>query len=74
MRKLLPYQPALHVVLRSELCQEFFSVLHSSLLVGAFIFQIMDDYGGGMSVMWIAIFEVIGIMWFYGANNFAKVT
>jgi len=39
---------------------------------GAFVFQIMDDYGGGMSVMWIAIFEVIGIMWFYGANNFAK--
>jgi len=39
---------------------------------GAFIFQIMDEYGGGMSVMWIAIFEVIGIMWFYGANNFAK--
>jgi len=25
-----------------------------------------------MSVMWIAIFEVIGIMWFYGANNFGK--
>jgi len=39
---------------------------------GAFVFQIMDEYGGGMSVMWIAIFEVIGIMWFYGANNFAK--
>lgn len=39
---------------------------------GAYIFQIMDDYGGGMSVMWIAIFEVIFIMWFYGANNFAK--
>jgi len=39
---------------------------------GAYIFQIMDDYGGGMSVMWIAIFEVIGIMWFYGANNFGK--
>jgi len=39
---------------------------------GAFVFQIMDDYGGGMSVMWIAIFEVIGIMWFYGASNFAR--
>ena len=33
----------------------------------------MDDYGGGMSVMWIAIFEVMFIMWFYGATNFAKV-
>jgi len=39
---------------------------------GAYVFQIMDDYGGGMSVMWIAIFEVIFIMWFYGATNFAK--
>ena len=51
----------------------FYPFLHSALLLGAFVFQIMDDYGGGMSVMWIAIFEVIGIMWFYGANNFAKV-
>ena len=47
---------------------------NSSLPIGAFVFQIMDEYGGGMSVMWIAIFEVIGIMWFYGANNFAKVS
>lgn len=39
---------------------------------GAYIFQIMDDYGGGMSVMWIAIFETIFIMWIYGANNFGK--
>jgi len=39
---------------------------------GAYVFQIMDDYGGGMSVMWIAIFEVMFIMWFYGATNFAK--
>ena len=31
----------------------------------------MDDYGGGMSVLWIAIFEVIFIMWVYGVKNFA---
>ena len=37
------------------------------------MFNLMDNYGGGMSVMWIAITEMIGIMWFYGANNFAKV-
>ena len=53
--------------------KHFYLFLHSALFVGAFVFQIMDEYGGGMSVMWIAIFEVIGIMWFYGANNFAKV-
>merc|ERR1712223_447719 len=39
---------------------------------GAFVFQIMDDYGGGMSVMWIAIFEMFFIMWIYGSQNFAR--
>ena len=38
---------------------------------GPFVFQIMDDYGGGMSVLWIAILEIVGIMWIYGVNNFA---
>lgn len=39
---------------------------------GAYVFQIMDDYGGGMSVLWIAIFEMFFIMWIYGSQNFAK--
>jgi len=39
---------------------------------GAYVFQIMDDYGGGMSVMWIAIFEMFFIMWIYGSQNFAR--
>jgi len=39
---------------------------------GAFVFQIMDDYGGGMSVLWIAIFETFLIMLVYGSWNFAK--
>ena len=34
----------------------------------------MDDYGGGMSVMWIAIFEMFFIMWIYGSQNFARVS
>ena len=38
---------------------------------GQYVFQIMDDYGGGMSVMWIAIFEIAFIMWIYGVMNFA---
>jgi len=38
---------------------------------GSYIFQIMDDYGGGMSVMWIAIIEVAFIMWIYGVKNFS---
>ena len=32
----------------------------------------MDDYGGGMSVLWIAIFEMICIAWIYGANRMNK--
>ena len=73
VHELLPYKPPLHVVLRYETRRHFYHFLRSTLFIGAFVFQIMDEYGGGMSVMWIAIFEVIGIMWFYGANNFAKV-
>ncbi len=38
---------------------------------GTYVFQIMDDYGGGMSVMWIAILETMFIMWIYGVRNFA---
>ena len=71
MCKLLPDQPPLHDLLRYPHTLHTFPVYNPSCL-GAFVFQIMDDYGGGMSVMWIAIFEVIGIMWFYGANNFGK--
>ena len=73
MHELLPYKPPLHVVLRYETHRHVYVVfLRSTLFVGAFVFQIMDEYGGGMSVMWIAIFEVIGIMWFYGANNLQR--
>jgi len=38
---------------------------------GTFVFQIMNDYGGGQSVMWIAILEVVFLMWIYGVRNFA---
>jgi hypothetical protein len=36
---------------------------------GTYVFQIMDDYGGGMTIMWVAIIEMIFIMWIYGAVN-----
>ena len=39
---------------------------------GNYIFKIVDAYGGGMAVVWIAILEVIFIMWIYGVNNFAR--
>ena len=55
--------------------QEQIKASSKSIFVsGAFVFQIMDDYGGGMSVMWIAIFEMFFIMWIYGSQNFARVS
>lgn len=38
---------------------------------GLYVFQIMDDYGGGMTVMWIAIAELVLIAWVYGARRLA---
>ena len=32
----------------------------------------MDTYGAGLSVMVIALFELVAIMWGYGVNNFCK--
>ena len=32
----------------------------------------MDTYGGGLGVLWIAIFETIAIMWIYGARRFSS--
>ena len=32
----------------------------------------MDTYGGGMGVLWVAIFEMAAIMWIYGVGRFAS--
>lgn len=39
---------------------------------GQYIFDLMDTYGGGIGVLWIAIFETMAIMWFYGVNRFSE--
>jgi hypothetical protein len=31
----------------------------------------MDTYGGGLGVLWLAIFETIALMWIYGVNRFS---
>ena len=31
----------------------------------------MDTYGGGLGVLWLAIFETIALMWVYGVQRFA---
>jgi solute carrier family 6 amino acid/orphan transporter-like 15/16/17/18/20 len=38
---------------------------------GTYVFDIMDTYGGGVAVLWLAVFETIGVMWVYGVKNFA---
>jgi len=67
--KLKNYKP----VITSLLCASCYLLsLPCVSSSGPYIFQIMDDYGGGMSVIWIAIFEMICIAWIYGANKLNK--
>jgi len=37
---------------------------------GLYVFDLMDTYGGGMGVLWVAIFETMVIMWIYGVGRF----
>ena len=41
-------------------------------LLGVFIYDLMVRYGVGIPVLWIALWEVISIMWIYGYNNMSK--
>ena len=38
---------------------------------GQYIFEIMGYYGGSIPLLFIAIFECLGLMWVYGYDNFA---
>jgi len=39
---------------------------------GQYVLDLMDTYGASISVMVIAVAEMIAIMWGYGVNNFCK--
>jgi len=39
---------------------------------GAYILDIMDTYGAGFAVLWIAFNECVGFMWIYGVRNFSR--
>jgi len=41
-------------------------------LSGSYIVNLMDTYGGGMGVLWVAIFEMAAIMWIYGVGRFSS--
>lgn len=36
---------------------------------GQYILDLMDTYGSGFAVLWVAIWEMIGLMWIYGVKN-----
>ncbi|XP_065298595.2 sodium-dependent proline transporter-like isoform X1 [Dermacentor albipictus] len=37
---------------------------------GQYVLNLMDTYAGGGAVLFIAICEIVGLMWFYGMNRF----
>ena len=39
---------------------------------GQYVLDLMDTYGAGMSVIIIAIFELIAIMWVYGVREYCR--
>ena len=39
---------------------------------GQYILDLMDTYGAGFAVLWIAFWECVGFMWIYGFRNFCK--
>lgn len=38
---------------------------------GQYVLNLMDTYAGGGAVLFIAICEIIGLMWFYGVRRFS---
>jgi len=39
---------------------------------GQYVLDLMDTYGSGFGVLFIAFFEIVGFMWIYGVKNFCK--
>ena len=39
---------------------------------GQYILDLMDTYGAGFAVLWIAFWECVGFMWIYKVTNFSK--
>ena len=38
---------------------------------GVYFFHLVDKYSSGISLMFVAFFEVLAICWIYGANTLA---
>ena len=39
---------------------------------GQYVLDLMDTYGSGFAVIWIALWEVIGFAWIYGYKNVCR--
>ena len=39
---------------------------------GVYYFHLVDKYSSGISLMFVAFFEVLAICWIYGANSLAE--
>lgn len=62
---------------KSYLCVGFGIVLYLCALpcvtpAGDYVVTIMDSYGADFSVLYVAVFECIAVMWVYGVKNFVR--
>lgn len=39
---------------------------------GQYVLDLMDTYGAGFAILWIAFWECVGFMWIYGVKNVCK--
>ena len=43
-----------------------------SAYAGQYVLDLMDTYGAGFAILWIAFWECVGFMWIYGVKNVCK--
>ncbi|KAK8719711.1 hypothetical protein OTU49_013843, partial [Cherax quadricarinatus] len=61
------------VLLTSSLCASCFLLgIPLCATMGQYIFYLIDTFGGGIGVLLIAIFELIGLHWVYGVQRFSN--
>ena len=49
-----------------------YCIFHVSFQAGTYVIDLMDTFGGGTGVLVVGIFEMIGVMWFYGVTRFSN--
>ena len=66
-----PYIKKLHKsIISAILCATFFVLsIQFAFGNGLYIFQLIDQFSGSLTIFLLAFFELIGISWFYGVNK-----